>query len=585
MEHDTKEIQKAKILVAEDDPIIRSNLVRILQLEGYDVSAVEDGQQALALARAIHPDLILSDMMMPIMDGHACLKAIRNEKEIAHTPYVFLTARADRTDVREGMKLGADDYLIKPFLRHELLEVVHTQLVRSARRLEEKNRLEQETVRLRKFDPVTELANRRGFEESLHNTLAWVSAQKSALAVVVVTLNALPSLRQSHGARLYEHVLKIFAARLFFLQKQLSSSCKVPEIARICDSSFALILSPVTDEQAELHTRSLLTVLQEAVEVENERHFYQATAGIAMYPRDGQDVLSLIQNAEAAEPEPQPGGNVAFFCLETSARLCRRMKMLQALHTALLNNEFFLCFQPQLAASNHKVIGFEALLRWRHPELGLVSPAEFIPLAETSGLIIPIGAWVLKQACQQMQSWLEQGFGPMRIAVNLSARQFESKELYPLICEVLADTKLAPQHLELEITESIAMQNAEQVSTIMRQLTEDGVLLAMDDFGTGYSSLSHLKGYPLSILKIDQVFVRHFLEDESDEAIIKAIIALSQSFNLNVIAEGVETLAQAERLKTLGCQYFQGYLFSQPLTAEQATLWLTEQQRLAHATT
>ncbi|CAM5224946.1 hypothetical protein ALON55S_05928 [Alishewanella longhuensis] len=213
----------------------------------------------------------------------------------------------------------------------------------------------------------------------------------------------------------------------------------------------------------------------------------------------------------------------------------------------------------------------------------MVSPAEFIPLAETSGLIIPIGAWVLTQACLQMQCWLQQGFGPMRIAVNLSARQFESMDLYPLVCRTLAETGLAPQHLELEITETIAMQNAEQVLRIMQQLTDDGVMLAMDDFGTGYSSLSYLKGYPLNVLKIDQVFVRHFLDDESDEAIIKAIIALSQSFKLAVIAEGVETQAQAERLKALGCQYFQGYLFSKPLTATQATLWLEQQQGLANA--
>lgn len=584
MEHDLSKTAKMKILIAEDDPIIRGNLFRTLQLEGYQVFAAEDGQQALGLALAEKPDLILSDMMMPVMDGHEFLRAIRHDNVTAHTPFVFLTARADRTDIREGMKLGADDYLSKPFLRNELLEVVQTQLSRQALRLEEKNRLQQETVRLKKYDSVTDLANRQGFEESLDDALAWASARHKTLAVIFVTLNALHSLRQSHGARLYEQVLRAFAARMFSTKKYLPPACKVAEIARICDSSFAFILSPSSDTEAEQLTKSLLVELVEAVVVDNEAHYFQPTAGIALFPRDGQDAVSLIQNAEAAEPEPKPGGSVAFYCVETSARLCRRMKMLQALHTALANDELFLCFQPQIDANNHKVIGFEALLRWQHPELGLVSPVEFIPLAETSGLIIPIGAWVLTQACLQMQSWLEQGFGPMRIAVNLSARQFESMDLYPLVCRTLAETGLAPQHLELEITETIAMQNAEQVLRIMQQLTDDGVMLAMDDFGTGYSSLSYLKGYPLNVLKIDQVFVRHFLDDESDEAIIKAIIALSQSFKLAVIAEGVETQAQAERLKALGCQYFQGYLFSKPLTATQATLWLEQQQGLANET-
>lgn len=584
MEHDLAKVANVKILIAEDDPIIRANLFRTLQLEGYKVFAAEDGKQAFDLALAENPALILSDMMMPVMDGHEFLTAIRANQATTHTPFVFLTARADRTDIREGMKLGADDYLSKPFLRHELLEVVKTQLLRQAQRLAEKKQLQQETVRLRKYDSVTELANRQGFEESLQSAVVWAATRDKSLAVIFITLNALHSLRQLHGARLYEQVLRTFAARMCAINKHLPANCKVVEIARICDSSFAITLSPVTEEEAEQLTKALFVELTEAVAVADEAHYFQPSAGIALYPRDGLDAVALIQNAEAAEPEPKPGGSVAFYCVEASARLCRRMKMLQALHTALANNELFLCFQPQLDATTQRVIGFEALLRWQHPELGLVSPVEFIPLAESSGLIIPIGAWVLEHACKQMQAWLQQGFGPMRIAVNLSARQFESMDLYPLVCRTLAETQLAPQHLELEITESIAMQNAEQVLSIMRQLKEDGVMLAMDDFGTGYSSLAYLKGYPLNVLKIDQVFVRHFLQDESDEAIIKAIIALSQSFKLAVIAEGVETQAQADRLKALGCQYFQGYLFSKPLTAEQATLWLRQQQGASHVT-
>lgn len=577
-------LTEMKILIAEDDPIIRGNLFRTLQLEGYQVFAAEDGQIALALALSENPDLILSDMMMPVMDGHEFLKAIRHDKKTSHIPFVFLTARADRTDIREGMKLGADDYLSKPFLRHELLEVVHTQLSKQALRQEEKRRLQQETQQIRKYDHVTELPNRQGFEESLEAALALARSCNTPLAVVIVTLNALHSLRQSAGARLYEEVLRVFAGRMFNINTYLPASCKVDGIGRICDSSFALTISAISATEVEQLTQSLLADLVEAVMVSNEAHYFQPAAGIALYPTDGQDALSLIQNAEAAEPEPKAGGNFAFYCAETSARLCRRMKMLQVLHTALANNEFFLCYQPQIDANNQRTIGFEALLRWQHPELGMVSPAEFIPLAESSGLIIPIGAWVLQQACEQMQLWLQQGFGPMRIAVNLSARQFESKDLYSLVCRTLRETALAPHHLELEITESIAMQNAEQVLGIMRQLSDDGVMLAMDDFGTGYSSLSYLKGYPLNVLKIDQVFVRHFLEDESDEAIIKAIVALAQSFKLAVIAEGVETEAQAERLKALGCQYFQGYLFSKPLPAVQATAWL-QQQVSVHETT
>lgn len=580
MPADLPKIAAKKVLVAEDDPIIRSNLVRTLQFEGYAVTAAEDGQIALACALHEQPDLILSDMMMPVMDGHQLLTAIRQHSATAAIPFVFLTARADRTDIREGMKLGADDYLSKPFSRHELLEVVQTQLERQATRHAEQQRLQQETIRLRRFDPVTELSNRSGFEEALQGAIARVGSRQQPLATVVVTLNALHSVRQSAGARLYEQVLCAFAARLLQLTQYLPPASKVEDIGRICDSSFALAISGITTEQMNSVILQLLQQLSQAVHIEDTAHFFQPTAGIAFYQADSPDAVALIQQAEVAEPEPKAGGNFAYYCAKTSALLCRRMKMLQALHSALANDELYLCYQPQLDAQTLQVTGFEALLRWQHPEFGQVSPAEFIPIAESSGLIIPIGAWVLQQACRQMQAWLAQGFAPMRIAVNLSTCQFENNDLYQLVTETLIQTGLPPHLLELEITESIAMQNAAQVQAVMQRLANDGVILAMDDFGTGYSSLAYLKGYPLHVLKIDQVFVRHFLTDDNDEAIIRVIIALAQSFKLAVIAEGVETAEQAERLKALGCQYFQGYLFSKPLPASQATTWL--QQQVSH---
>lgn len=573
---DLPKVAAKKILIAEDDPIIRSNLVKTLQLEGFFVVVAENGDIALSLANSECPDLILSDMMMPIMDGHEFLTRIRQTPEHAHTPFIFLTARADRSDIREGMKLGADDYLSKPFLRQELLEVVQTQLNRQAAR---QQRMQLETIRMRRFDPVTELSNRAGFEDAVQGAIARATARQQSLAVVVVTINALHSLRQSAGARLYEQVLRSFAGLLVQLAQYLPADCKLDDVSRICDSSFALCLSDISAQQTGHVVTQLLSELSQAVQIEHTAHYFQPTAGIACFPVDAADALALIQHAEAAEPEPKAGGQLAFYCAKTSAMLCRRMKMLQALHSALANAELYLCYQPQLDAQTQQVTGFEALLRWQHPEFGHVSPAEFIPLAESSGLIIPIGAWVLHQACGQMQQWLAQGFAPMRMAVNLSTCQFENNDLYQQVTDALRATGLPAELLELEITESIAMQNADHVQNVMQRLANDGVVLAMDDFGTGYSSLAYLKGYPLHVLKIDQVFVRHFLTDENDEAIIRVIIALAQSFKLAVIAEGVETAGQAERLKALGCQYFQGYLFSKPLPAHEATIWL--QQRVA----
>ncbi|HEX5757316.1 MAG TPA: EAL domain-containing protein [Arenimonas sp.] len=572
-----------KILIAEDDATIRTNLVRTLRLEGYEVTSAENGLEALRMAKETVPELVLSDVMMPELDGHGLLAALRGDPRTASVPFVFLTARADRSDVREGMKLGADDYLTKPFQRDELLDMVRTQLNRAVTRQEETRRLRQETQRLRQFDPVTDLPNRIGFEERLEIAVGKAERHGGRLAVASITIGGLQALRQSHGARRCDEALHVLADRIFAATQRHGEGGSQIDVARIGDSSFAVLVHAAGSEAvAENLVRSLLADLVAAVTLDGTDHYFLPAAGVAMFPQDGETAAMLMQNAEAAEPEPVPGGSVAFFCKETGARIGRRMQLLQAMHVALEKQQFSLCYQPQVSAEDERVVGFEALLRWEHPSLGFVSPAEFIPIAEDSGLIVPIGAWVLDVACRQMKEWLDAGFGPMRIAVNLSSRQFEDDELPNLVCETLSRTRLPPSALELEITESIAMQSAERVLRILKALKAEGVALAMDDFGTGYSSLAYLKRYPLDVLKIDQVFVRHFIEDAGDAAITRAIIALARSFNLSVVAEGVETQAHADQLAALGCHYCQGYHYSKPLPAEAVTDWLMAQRENGH---
>jgi EAL domain-containing protein (putative c-di-GMP-specific phosphodiesterase class I) len=277
------------------------------------------------------------------------------------------------------------------------------------------------------------------------------------------------------------------------------------------------------------------------------------------------------------------GGSVAFYSAENTQRAGRRVRVLNALHGALERQQLELWYQPQLAMDGGAVVGFEALLRWSHPELDPCSPAEFVPVAEESGLIVPIGAWALEQAARQMKGWLDAGLGPMRIAVNLSSRQFEDDDLPARVARVLDETRLPPEALELEITESIAMQNAESVLRTLLALKALGVGLAMDDFGTGYSSLAYLKRYPLDALKIDQVFVRNLIDDAADLAITRAVIALARSFNLAVVAEGVETGAHVETLAEMGCHIGQGYHYGRPMAADAATAWLDARKHGAGA--
>jgi EAL domain-containing protein (putative c-di-GMP-specific phosphodiesterase class I) len=253
-----------------------------------------------------------------------------------------------------------------------------------------------------------------------------------------------------------------------------------------------------------------------------------------------------------------------------NVRGVRRLRLHNELHKALERNELSLHYQAQVDIASRRIIGFEALMRWQHPELGFISPVEFIPIAEESGVIVEMGAWALNQACLQAKAWLDAGHGPLRMAVNLSARQFADDELMATVIEALEKSGLPPASLELEITESIAMQGLERTVMMLTALKKLGIALAMDDFGTGYSSLSYLKRFPLDALKVDQSFVRNITTDPGDAAITRAVVAMAHSFGMIVIAEGVETTEHLEFLAGLGCEDAQGYLFSKPLPAVDA---------------
>ena len=267
---------------------------------------------------------------------------------------------------------------------------------------------------------------------------------------------------------------------------------------------------------------------------------------------------------------------MAFHSPDGQAQLSRRARLLQGLHEALDAGQLSIHYQPQVACRGEAIVGLEALMRWQSPEFGAVSPAEFIPLAEESGLIVPMGTWALHQSVHQMRAWMDAGVTGVRVAVNLSSRQFEDDSLPGIVAEALAAAGIPADALELEITESIAMKNGERVLRVLNALRAQGVALSMDDFGTGYSSLAYLKRYPIDSLKIDQGFVRHLQADASDRAICRTIIALARNFDLKVVAEGVETPVHVELLREMGCDVLQGWNFARPMPAAQATAWLLE---------
>jgi EAL domain-containing protein (putative c-di-GMP-specific phosphodiesterase class I) len=348
-------------------------------------------------------------------------------------------------------------------------------------------------------------------------------------------------------------------------------------LARAGEHRFALAFSGAEDEaRIEALLRDVLSPLAQPIEIGGRRLFFDASVGVAVHPRDGDTPDALLDHAETAEPATAPGGTVAFYSAENSAARGRRVRLLQDLRAALERGELSLAYQPQIALVGERLVGFEALLRWYHAELGQVAPSEFIPLAEESGLILPIGSWVLREAMRQLKAWREEGFDVGRVAVNLSPRQFEDPGLVDGVWSVLDEACLPEGSLELEVTESAALHDPERAIALMGRLRQMGVALALDDFGTGYSNLSQLKRLPVDVLKIDQLFVRQIVRDGGDAAIVRAVVALAHGFGLKVVAEGVEAQSQVIKLAQLGCDICQGYHYGAPMAANAVPGWMME---------
>ncbi|MBV5278722.1 MAG: bifunctional diguanylate cyclase/phosphodiesterase [Campylobacteraceae bacterium] len=341
-------------------------------------------------------------------------------------------------------------------------------------------------------------------------------------------------------------------------------------LSRQGGDEFIIVLPSMKVDGAAHVSKKLLEAIEQPIGLMNNELFVTASIGIAMYPDDGQDMETLFKCADAAMYLAKQNGrnNFRFFTPEIQIRSSRNLAVENALRYAHTRGELQLHYQPQICLQSGNIVGVEALLRWTHPELGVVSPSEFIPIAEESGQILLIGEWVLKTAVTRMKQWIDMGYTPVTVSVNLSAVQFHHAHLSKLVTTILDEVKLPPWYLELELTESVAAQNPIRAIEIMNDLHQKGIRLSIDDFGTGYSSLSYLKRFKVYKLKIDQSFIRDLSIDPEDRAITVTIIALAKSLGLRVIAEGVETKEQLDFLRENGCDEVQGYYFSRPLNVD-----------------
>ncbi|MDX2481303.1 MAG: EAL domain-containing protein [Desulfuromusa sp.] len=420
-------------------------------------------------------------------------------------------------------------------------------------------------------DPLTKLANRLLFHDRLEHSLARAKRMKLRLAILYIDLDRFKNINDSLGHHLGDEVLCAVTERLGVLVREADT------VARLGGDEFVIILEQFrkTDDVGR-YVEKLLREIAQTIEISDQNIHVTASVGISLYPDNGDDVDNLMQTADLAMYQAKgKGGNIyQFYSADMNVNARESLILENQLRDAVQKKQLTLYYQPQFELQTGCLIGFEALIRWNHPALGVVSPLDFIPLAEESGLIVPIGEWILHTACKQMKKIQDQWQLPLVMAVNISPRQFLHPSLVQTVAEVLYRTKLKPRFLELEITESMVMGHVDQAISKMNEFNKMGVQLAIDDFGTGYSSLEYLKKFPISKLKIDQSFVRGLGNDANDAAIVNSVIALGKSMNLEVIAEGVETVEQLDFLKKEDCDQGQGYLFSKPLPIAELRLFL-----------
>ncbi|MGV8890869.1 MAG: putative bifunctional diguanylate cyclase/phosphodiesterase [Pseudomonas sp.] len=435
---------------------------------------------------------------------------------------------------------------------------------------------ENSLLRMAQYDFLTGLPNRQQLQQQLDKILVDAGKLQRRVAVLVVGLDDFKGINEQFSYQTGDQLLLALADRL------RAHSGRLGTLARLGGDQFALVQADIEQpyEAAEL-AQSILDDLEATFALDHQEIRLRATIGITLFPEDGDSTEKLLQKAEQTMTlaKTRSRNRYQFYIASVDTEMRRRRELEKDLRDALARNQFYLVYQPQISYRDHRVVGVEALIRWQHPEHGLVPPDLFIPLAEQNGTIIAIGEWVLDQACKQLRDWHDQGFVDLRMAVNLSTVQLHHAELPRVVNNLLQMYRLPPRSLELEVTETGLMEDISTAAQHLLSLRRSGALIAIDDFGTGYSSLSYLKSLPLDKIKIDKSFVQDLLDDDDDATIVRAIIQLGKSLGMQVIAEGVETAEQEAYIISEGCHEGQGYLYSKPLPARELSAYLKQAQR------
>jgi diguanylate cyclase (GGDEF)-like protein/PAS domain S-box-containing protein len=696
----TDSLKSALVLVVDDDMMMRLLARETLEQAGFRVEEAEDGEAAVSAFQALRPDVVMLDVLMPVLDGFDTCAALRRLDGGMHVPILMMTGLDDTDSINRVYEVGATDFITKPIawpmlghrvnyvlranrafvdltqsqarltnaqriaqlghwewdirtdhvqrsdevcrilgltpqqmapahaaftslihpqdrrivedavyaalhrqqpfsidfrivqpdgatrIVHEQAEVVYdaagnaTRMQGTTQDITERKRAEEQIQQLALYDSLTGLPNRHLFKEQLTRAVARAERTGELVVMLSLDLDRFKRINDTLGHEVGDLLLKETAARLNCSVRQTDyvtrrdSDARNHCIARQGGDEFSVLLTDLSQAQgAAKVAQRILDVISEPFRFGDNEIVIGASIGIAVYPLDGADCDTLLKNADAAKSYAKEHGKntYEYYDQNMNASAVQKLTLESSLRRALERNEFSLFYQPKIDVNSRSIVGVEALIRWHHPERGLVSPAEFIPVAEETGLIIPIGEWVLRTACAQIRAWLDAGITPVPIAINLSATQFHQQNICELVTAALRDYRVAADMLEIEITESAAMQNAQATSATLHRLKAIGVSIAIDDFGTGYSSLSYLKRFPIDSLKIDRSFVTELPGNQDDASIAQAVITMGHALRLKIVAEGVETEAQLDFLAANFCDEMQGYYFARPQPADACT--------------